>query len=93
APEQVDPRGFGGVDWRTDVYQLGCVLYEMVAGRPPISGGETPAIIYNVLNEAPAPIGGVSRELEEFIFKALSKKKEGRFGSVDVMLYELEKLV
>ncbi|MBS7267666.1 MAG: hypothetical protein KIH10_02395, partial [Candidatus Freyarchaeota archaeon] len=60
---------------------------------PPVCGEETSAIMYSILNEPPPPIGGIPRELEGLIFRALSKRKEERFNSVDVMLDKLERLV
>jgi len=93
APEQIDPKSFGGVDWRTVVYQLGCVLYEMVAERHPYLAQEAPALMYSILNESPAPLSGVSWGLEGIIPRALSKRKEDRFESVDVMVYELRGIV
>ena len=59
--------------WRTDVYQLGCILYEMIAGFPPVRGEDTLAVMYSILNEFPPRIGGIPRELEDIMFKALSK--------------------
>ena len=35
APEQLEPETFGEVDWRKDIWQLVCLIYEMVEGRPP----------------------------------------------------------
>jgi len=92
APEQLDPKRFGGVDWRTDVYQLGCVLYEMVSGRPPFMVEGDYAVVHSIFNEPPPPLSGIPSRLEEIILRALSKRKEERFQSVERMIFELERL-
>ena len=43
------------VDGRTDIYSLGAVLYEMVAGRPPFTGDSPVAVAYKQVNESPVP--------------------------------------
>lgn len=74
------------VDARSDVYALGCVLYEMLGGTPPFTGPTTQAIM---ARHAVDPVPslrtvrqGVSVELEEAILKALAKVPEDRYSSV-----------
>jgi serine/threonine-protein kinase len=81
SPEQVsgDP-----VDGRTDIYSLGCVLYEMVEGVPPFDG-PSPIAVAAKHSMAPVPPlrrSGelVSRSLQQAIFKALAKAPQERFA-------------
>ncbi len=84
SPEQVRGRA-QDISPRTDVYALGAMLYEAVAGRPP-HGAETLLDLYQkILNEDPAPLRRVrpdaSEELDTIARKALSKDPSGRYAS------------
>jgi serine/threonine-protein kinase len=77
------------VDHRSDLYSLGCVLYEMLAGRPPFSGPSAQAIRARHMQE---PMPGirvvrptVSRRLEGVVAKALAKVPADRFASARAM--------
>jgi ABC-type transport system substrate-binding protein/tetratricopeptide (TPR) repeat protein len=78
SPEQVTSRSFDG---RTDVYALGTVLYECLAGEPPFSG-EVQTILYRIVHELPQSLralgADVSEELEAAIFQCLEKDPEKR---------------
>ena len=83
SPEQAT--GDGTLDGRTDVYSLGAVLYEMLAGEPPFTGRSTQAVIARLLTERPARLG-VLREtvpatLEAAVMKALSRAPVDRFAT------------
>src|SRR3954447_473584 len=83
APEQI--KG-ARVDARTDVYALGCVLYELLTGRPPFAGQEEKvAKIYAHLQEDPPPLlargRGIPEDLDAVIARALSKEPSERFPS------------
>ncbi|MCH8921178.1 MAG: protein kinase, partial [Chloroflexi bacterium] len=86
APEQA--RG-GDVTARSDLYSLGCVLYEMVTGRPPFLGDDTVAIISQHINTAPvAPSWhnpDVPRALEALILRCLAKDPNERPESAAAM--------
>ena len=70
APEQI--RG-EEVDGRADVYALGCMLYECLAGEPPFRRGTDAATLYAQLEEAPPVLPG----LEEVLPRALAKEPDG----------------
>jgi serine/threonine-protein kinase len=83
APEQASA---GQVDARTDVYALGCVLYEMLAGEPPFTG-PTPQAVMAKRFAQPAPSvlivrPGVPRTIDEAIRKAMAPVPADRFPSV-----------
>ena len=82
SPEQV----LGGeVDGRTDVYALGCVLYEMLAGAPPFNGPNPQAVLArHTLDPVPSlrkTRPEVPPEIERTVAKALAKSPEDRFAS------------
>ena len=90
SPEQL--KG-GPVDHRTDIWALGVVLYELIAGRKPFHGDYEEAVAYQVLNEQPEPLtairAGVPMELDRIVSKALRKEKEGRYQHIDDLLADL----
>jgi eukaryotic-like serine/threonine-protein kinase len=84
------------VDGRSDLYSLGTVLYEMVAGRLPYSGDYEQAVLYGILNEAPEPLTavrtGVPMQLEWLVNKLLAKEAEYRYQSAAGLLADLKSL-
>ena len=74
APEQI--RG-EDLDGRADLYSLGCLLYECLAGRPPFGGGSDTAIVFAHLQEEPPLLPG----LEPVMRKALAKEPDERYQS------------
>jgi tRNA A-37 threonylcarbamoyl transferase component Bud32 len=77
------------VDPRSDVYSLGCVLYEMVTGRKPFTGDSALAIAYKHVREDPAPPSQVNPdippELEAVVMTAMAKDPGQRFPSGGAM--------
>ncbi|WP_330319928.1 Stk1 family PASTA domain-containing Ser/Thr kinase [Streptomyces clavifer] len=79
APEQIE---HGTADTRSDVYACGVVLYEMLTGGKPHTGGTAAQVIYQHLNEdVPAPSGavpGLAAGLDELVAAATARAPEGR---------------
>jgi serine/threonine protein kinase len=76
SPEQA--MGFT-TDGRTDIYSLGIVLYEMLSGKVPFDGETTMSVLLKHLNEAPAPVPGLSPALQDVLDRALAKNADDRF--------------
>jgi eukaryotic-like serine/threonine-protein kinase len=84
APEQAAGR-LDRVDRRTDVYGLGAMLYEILTGQPPFTGGTTRDVLDRVLSAQPVPPrqlwSDVPALLEAACLRALDKDPAARFGS------------
>jgi serine/threonine-protein kinase len=94
SPEQ--SKGAGNVDARTDLYSLGCILFEMVCGRPPFvaeGGGEVMAQHIFAPVPAPSSITPVTPQLEQFLLRALAKDPAHRFQSAEEMSAALQMAV
>ncbi len=82
SPEQIE--GLEDIDGRSDLYSLGCMLYELLTGAPPFVGGDL-AVLSRHLTHVPAPIaaGGmdVPPGLEAIIVRLLAKDREDRFAT------------
>ena len=91
APEQV--RG-EAADPRTDVYALGVVLFEMLAGRLPFESDEYLALFYDVLHRDPPDLGALRddlpAELTRVVHHALAKDRERRYHDMNELLRDLE---
>nr|QEK15735.1 serine/threonine protein kinase [Thermococcus aciditolerans] len=84
APEQISSR-FGGTDERTDVWQIGAVLYELLTGRPPFEGEDFVEVASKITFEEPVPPSRLNPEakpLEPIVMKCLAKNKEERYQSI-----------
>jgi tetratricopeptide (TPR) repeat protein len=91
APEQV--RG-SRVDSRADVFAIGCVLYEMLAGERTFRGDSDVEVMAATLRDEPTPVSDVGApvptELEEVLAKALAKHPEDRYSDAGELLADLQ---
>mgnify|MGYP003384602812 CR=1 FL=1 len=86
-------------DARSDIYALGCVLYEMVTGHPPFNAENPIEILRKHASEQPAALAGLKSEvavpdgLENVILRALSKEPASRYQSMLAFRRDLELVV
>jgi eukaryotic-like serine/threonine-protein kinase len=80
SPEQI--HGAGGLDGRSDVYGLGCMLFEMLAGHPPFRGATMQAVLHRHLLDPPPALSrlrpGVRGDLEALVNRAMEKDPQRR---------------
>ncbi len=93
SPEQA--AGERGVDGRTDVYSLGCVVFEMLAGQPPFTGSSPQALFAKHISAEPPELEhhrpGLPAALEGVLAKAMAKDAEGRFDKAGDFVRALER--
>jgi non-specific serine/threonine protein kinase len=93
-PRYMSPEQLGGklLDGRTDIYSVGCVLFEMLAGRPPFAGNNVFGLAQAILHENPPALQGPPAvvAIDRVIRRALSKDPAMRFPLAESMATELQ---
>ncbi|MBF4163964.1 Stk1 family PASTA domain-containing Ser/Thr kinase [Nocardioides acrostichi] len=83
------------VDSRSDVYSAGCLLYELLAGRPPFVGDSPVAVAYQHVREQARPPSDfdeeIPPELDAIVMKSLAKRVEDRYQSAAAMRTDIER--
>ena len=94
SPEQAaaDPH----IDHRSDIYAVGVMAYELLAGRPPFTGATPQQVLAAHVTEAPDPVSkrrpGISSNLEAVVMRCLEKRPADRFQSAHELVSQLEPL-
>ncbi|SDB88477.1 serine/threonine protein kinase [Sanguibacter gelidistatuariae] len=91
SPEQA--RG-ESVDARSDLYSTGCLLFELLTGRPPFTGDSPVSVAYQHVREAPVSPSSIASDIPETLdrvtLKALAKERTARYGSAAEFRADLE---
>ncbi|MBC7997262.1 MAG: serine/threonine protein kinase [Leptolyngbya sp.] len=100
SPAYASPEQIKGddTDHRTDIYSLGCVMYELLCGKDPFHGEGLYDLLRKQVNAQPAPLSvtnseiTIPAEMEKIVFKCLEKKPQERFQTVAELQAALESM-
>ncbi|NUM33909.1 MAG: protein kinase [Candidatus Brocadiae bacterium] len=95
SPEQA--KGSANLDARSDIYSLGAVLYEILAGSPPFEGNTVGAVISAVISQEPIPPGKIKPDLhphiETICLKAMAKDPDYRYQTAKEMADDIDRFL
>lgn len=90
APEHIKGRW---MDQRSDLYSLGIIIYEILTGKPPFSGGNATSVMLRHLRDLPRPprayTHGTSSRIQNIVMKLLEKEPNDRYNSIQNLLREV----
>ena len=91
SPEQAQGQS---VDERSDLYSTGCMLFELLTGRPPFRGESPVSIAYQHVSEPPIPpshvVEGISEDLDAVVLHSLAKAREARYQNAGEFRSDLQ---
>lgn len=91
SPEQA---GSGTVDGRSDLFSLGCILYECITGEPPFNAPSMTAVLIRIVNDSPAPVDpeqrGIPGEVQAVVNRTLEKDPNRRYSSAEELARALD---
>ncbi|MFM9873246.1 MAG: serine/threonine protein kinase [Fimbriimonadaceae bacterium] len=87
SPEQINGRD---IDARSDIFSLGIILYEMIAGKKPFTGDSVVTITYAIMNSEPQTLSSINQMVWNAITKALDKTPHLRQSSCEEFINELK---
>ena len=91
SPEQIRGRS---VDPRCDLYAMGIILYEVLTGKPPFTGGNPASLMFRHLRDLPRPphVQGIPDRIPGVVMKLLEKEPVDRYSSVGSLLQDLAEI-
>ena len=87
SPEQVLGRE---IDPRSDIFSLGALLYEMLAGRKAFAAATKPALRFEIIDGAPVQLQNMPPALAQLVMRCLEKKPERRIQRMEILLATLK---